>query len=91
MLLGARGGVNAPVSKQVSIGPFDVLVVYSTPTLTLVVAALVTALAFVLLAIGLDAWAAKRVTDPAASFPRCAGADRCVLRPQRIGRRDESR
>ncbi len=65
MLLAARSGVNAPVSKQVSIGPFDVLVVYSTPTPTLVVAGLVTALAFVLLVLGLDAWAAKRVTDPA--------------------------
>ena len=65
MLLAARSGVNAPVSKQVSIGPFDVVVVYSTPTAELVVAALVTALAFVLLVVGLDAWAAKRVTDPA--------------------------
>ena len=46
MLLAARSGVNAPVSKEVSIGPFDVLLVYSTPTPTLVVAGLVTALAF---------------------------------------------
>jgi cellulose synthase/poly-beta-1,6-N-acetylglucosamine synthase-like glycosyltransferase len=65
MLLASRGGVNTPVSKEVSIGPINVLVVYSTPTLTLVIAALITALAFVLLVIGLDAWAAKRVTDPA--------------------------
>ena len=65
MLLATRGGVNAPVSNQVSIGPFDVLLVYSTPTIGLVVSALVTALAFVLLVVGLDAWAAKRVTAPA--------------------------
>ena len=32
MLLAARSGVNVPVSKQVSFGPFDVLLVYSTPT-----------------------------------------------------------
>ena len=68
MLLAARSGVNAPVSKQVSIGPFDVLLVYSTPTLELVVAGLVTALAFVLLVVGLDAWAAKRVTRSGSSF-----------------------
>ena len=65
MLLAARTGVNAPVSNQVSIGPFDVLLVYSTPTIGLVVASLSTALAFVLLVVGLDAWAAKRVTAPA--------------------------
>jgi biofilm PGA synthesis N-glycosyltransferase PgaC len=65
MLLASRSGVNAPVSKEVSIGPIDLRVVYSTPTSTLVVAGLLTALAFVLLAVGLDAWAAKRVTDPA--------------------------
>ena len=62
MLLAVRSGVNAPVSKEVSIGPFDVLLVYSTPTPTLVVAGLLTALASVLLVLGLDAWAAKRVT-----------------------------
>ena len=69
MLLAARSGVNAPVSKEVSIGPFDVLLVYSTPTPTLVVAGLLTALASVLLVVGLDAWAAKRVTRSGSSFP----------------------
>ncbi len=73
MLLAAHSGLNTPTSKAVSVGPFDVRVVYSTPTLTLVVAGLVTALAFVLLVIGLDAWAARRVTDPARR-PRRAGA-----------------
>ena len=62
MLLAARSGVNAPVSKQVSIGPFDVLLVYSTPTPQLIAAGLLTALASVVVVIGLDAWAAKRVT-----------------------------
>jgi len=62
MLLAANSGVNAPVSKQVSIGPFEVRLVYSTPTAQLVVAGLITTLAAVLLVLGLDAWAAKRVT-----------------------------
>ncbi len=52
MLLAARSGVNAPVSKEVSIGPFDVLLVYSTPTPMLVVAGLVTVVAFVVLVVG---------------------------------------
>ena len=49
MLLAARSGVNDPVSKEVSIGPFDVVLVYSTPTPMLVVAGLVTVVAFVVL------------------------------------------
>ena len=65
MLLASHGGVNAPISKELSVGRVDLLVLYSTPTLALVVAGLVTALAFVLLVVGLDAWAAKRMTDPA--------------------------
>ena len=62
MLLAARSGVDVPVSKHVSFGPFDVLLVYSTPTPQLIAAGLLTALASVVLVIGLDAWAAKRVT-----------------------------
>ena len=77
MLLAARSGVNPPVSKEVSIGPFDVLLVYSTPTPTLVVAALLTTLAMVVLVVGLDAWGAKRVTHPARR-PRDA-----IMRPLR--------
>ncbi len=65
MLLAARSGINAPVSKQVSIGPFDALLVYSTPTPELVVSALVSVVAVVVLIIGLEAWAAQRVTHPA--------------------------
>jgi cellulose synthase/poly-beta-1,6-N-acetylglucosamine synthase-like glycosyltransferase len=65
MLLAYRSGVNAPVSKEVSIGPFDVLLVYSTPTPQLVVSGVLTVLATVVLVVGLDAWAAKRVTHPA--------------------------
>ena len=67
MLLAARAGVNPAVSKQISVGPFDVLLVYSTPTPALVVAGLLVALAAVLLVVGLDAWAAQRVTRPARS------------------------
>jgi len=65
MLLAAKSGVNPPVSKHLTIGPFDVLLVYSTPTPQLIAAALGTALAMVILVLGLDAWAAKRATHPA--------------------------
>ena len=62
MLLASRSGVNASASKEVSIGPIEVVLVYATPTPMLVIAGVVTALAGVLLTLGLDAWAAKRVT-----------------------------
>lgn len=65
MLLAAGSGVNAPDSKQVSIGPFDPVIVYSLPTPELLLAGLVTTVAAVLLVLGLDAWAAKRATHPA--------------------------
>ena len=65
LLLAAFSGVNATASKHVALGPFDVLLVYSTPTPQLVAVGLLTALAAVLIVLGLDAWAAKRVTHRA--------------------------
>jgi cellulose synthase/poly-beta-1,6-N-acetylglucosamine synthase-like glycosyltransferase len=64
-LVAARAGVNQRETKQVSFGPFEPIIVYSTPTVQLVAAGLLTAVAFVLLVLGLDAWAAQRVTAPA--------------------------
>ncbi len=55
MLLAAHGGVNPARSKQVSIGPFDVLLVYSTPTPRSWSRVSLVAVAFVLLVVGLDA------------------------------------
>ena len=57
---------------------------YSTPTPMLVVAGLVTVVALVALVWGLDAWAAKRVTDPARRSCDAVG-DRCGLRRQSTG------
>ena len=65
MLVAAASGLNRRSSQELSVGPIDVLVVYTTPTLSLVVAGLLTTVAFVLLVVGLDAWAARRMTDPA--------------------------
>jgi poly-beta-1,6-N-acetyl-D-glucosamine synthase len=53
------------VAKRLSVGPVHLLVVYATPSPGLVVAALITVVAAVALVLGLDAWAAKRVTRPA--------------------------
>jgi cellulose synthase/poly-beta-1,6-N-acetylglucosamine synthase-like glycosyltransferase len=64
-LLAARSGVNPRRSTDISIGPVDVRLVYATPTVALVVAGVLTAVAFALVAVGLDAWAAKRVVEPA--------------------------
>ena len=65
MLVAARSGVHRRMSKELAVGPFDLLLVYTTPTLSLVLAGLLTALAFALLVVGLDVWAARRVTRPA--------------------------
>lgn len=65
MVIAASSGVNAKASKTVTVGPIDFLVVYTTPSWRMVVAGVLTALAFVLLVHGVDAWAARRVTSPA--------------------------
>ena len=76
------------MSKEVSIGPFDVRLVYSTPTATLVIAGLLTAVASVLLVLGLDSWAAKRVTR-VAHRPRDVAAR--PLRTEATSRRPSGR
>lgn len=65
MLVATRTGVNHQQTKQVSIGPFHPIIVYATPTAGLIAAGLLTTLGFVLLVHGLDAWASRRVTEPA--------------------------
>ena len=73
MLVASRAGVTRHPSKQVSFGFFDVLIVYATPTAELVVAGLLTTLSFVILVVGLDAWAADRVTNPARRASDASG------------------
>jgi cellulose synthase/poly-beta-1,6-N-acetylglucosamine synthase-like glycosyltransferase len=63
MLIASESGLNPRSSQEFSVGPIDVLVIYTTPTLELVLAGLLTAIAFVLLVTGLDAWAARRATE----------------------------
>jgi cellulose synthase/poly-beta-1,6-N-acetylglucosamine synthase-like glycosyltransferase len=63
MLIASDTGLNSRSSEEFSVGPIDVLVIYTTPTLELVFAGLLTTVAFVLLVTGLDAWAARRVTE----------------------------
>ena len=86
LLLASRSDVNARATKELSIGPIEVLLVYATPSPMLVVAGLLTALAGVLLTLGLDAWAARRVTRPA----RRSGAAR-PLRAEVTSRRPSGR
>jgi cellulose synthase/poly-beta-1,6-N-acetylglucosamine synthase-like glycosyltransferase len=73
MLVASRAGVTRHPSKQVSFGFFDVLIVYATPTAELVVAGLLTTVSFVILVVGLDAWAADRVTNPARRASDASG------------------
>src|SRR6476659_6315015 len=65
LVIATRSGVNPKDSKTVTIGPFDLVLVYTTPSLLMVVAGVLTALALFLLVNGVDAWAARRVTKPA--------------------------
>ena len=65
MLIATRSGVSPKDSKTITIGSIDLLLVYTTPSVLMVVAGAVTALALFLLVNGVDAWAARRVTTPA--------------------------
>lgn len=65
LLVADKSGLSQRASKQVAVGPLNVLFVYTTPTLMMVVAGVLTAVAFVLLVHGADALAARRVTKPA--------------------------
>jgi cellulose synthase/poly-beta-1,6-N-acetylglucosamine synthase-like glycosyltransferase len=65
VLIADKSGVSRRDSKELTIGPLNVLFVYITPSLTMVVAGVLTAVAFVLLVHGVNAWAARRITVPA--------------------------
>jgi cellulose synthase/poly-beta-1,6-N-acetylglucosamine synthase-like glycosyltransferase len=63
LLIAAHSSTHGRHSIDISFGLFGVDVAYATPTLELVLAGLLTAVASVLVVQGLDAWAAKRVTE----------------------------
>jgi cellulose synthase/poly-beta-1,6-N-acetylglucosamine synthase-like glycosyltransferase len=65
LLIAAHSSLNPHHTIDLSFGLFGVDIAYATPTLELVLAGLLTAAASVLLVQGLDAWAARRVTEPA--------------------------
>jgi len=79
LLIAAGSGVSPQASKNVVVGPVDVLLVYTTPSWAMVAAGVLTAVAFVLLVVGLDAWGARRVTRPAR---RVAGLSHRPLRSE---------
>jgi cellulose synthase/poly-beta-1,6-N-acetylglucosamine synthase-like glycosyltransferase len=60
-----RAGLNPRETRQLTIGPITLTLVFATPTLLMVVAGVLTALAFVVLVHGVETWASHRVTDPA--------------------------
>jgi cellulose synthase/poly-beta-1,6-N-acetylglucosamine synthase-like glycosyltransferase len=65
LLYAANGGLTHPGSRELSFGRLDVQFLYfAPPPVGIVVAGILTAVAFVLLVHSLDAWAARRVTDP---------------------------
>ena len=64
LFIADKSGLGERSSKEVSVGPINVELIYTTPSLMMVVAGILTAVALVLLVHGVDRWAARRVTDP---------------------------
>jgi hypothetical protein len=90
LLIAGKSGVSPRASREVTIGPVNVLLIYTTPSLTMVVAGVLTAVALVLLVLGVDAWAARRVTEPAPR-PRQAAGRPLARKRRRTAARGDSR
>ena len=73
LLIAVNTGVSQGGSKQVSFGPFDLLFINNAPSLRMVAAGVLSAIGFTLLVHSLDAWAARRVTDPGWRPLRASG------------------
>jgi cellulose synthase/poly-beta-1,6-N-acetylglucosamine synthase-like glycosyltransferase len=88
VLIAERSEVRARPHQIYTIGPFQVRFIYTAPSLTMVIAGVLTAVAFVLLVHGVDMWAARRVTGPARSPAQAARrplrSEATALRP--VGR-----
>ena len=84
LVIATRSGVNPKDSKTVTIGPVDLVLVYTTPSLLMVVAGVLTALALFLLVNGVDAWAARRVTTPARQAQQAVGGPCGPRSPRRV-------
>jgi cellulose synthase/poly-beta-1,6-N-acetylglucosamine synthase-like glycosyltransferase len=76
--------VSQQSARELTIGPVHVRVYYLTPSLMMVVAGVLAAVALALLVHGVDAWATRRVTDPAQGPAQAA---RRPLRSQATSRR----
>jgi len=63
-LIADKSGVSQRDSEKLRIGPVTVAVHYTTPSLTMVIAGVLAAVALALLVHGVDMWAARRITDP---------------------------
>jgi cellulose synthase/poly-beta-1,6-N-acetylglucosamine synthase-like glycosyltransferase len=65
LVVATRSGVSTREAKDVALGPLDLTLVYTTPSLLMVVAALLVVVALVALVHGVDVLAARRVSEPA--------------------------
>ena len=88
LFIADKSGVSERSSRDLTVGPFSVVFLYTTPSLMMVVAGLLTAVALVLLVHGVDALAARRVTDP-ARLPK--QGSRRPLRAERTSNRPVGR
>ncbi len=64
LLIADHAGISQRASEEFPIGPIDVLFVYTSPSLAMICAGILTALSLVVLVHGVERWAARRITDP---------------------------
>jgi cellulose synthase/poly-beta-1,6-N-acetylglucosamine synthase-like glycosyltransferase len=62
VLVASHSGISHRARERVAIGPIHMNLIYTAPSLAMVLAGLLTVLALVLLVYGVDGWAARRVT-----------------------------
>jgi cellulose synthase/poly-beta-1,6-N-acetylglucosamine synthase-like glycosyltransferase len=77
VLIADKSELRQRPNKEFSIGPLTVRLIFAAPSLTMVIAGVLTAVAFVLLVHGIDMWAARRVTG------RARGPRQAAKRPLR--------
>jgi cellulose synthase/poly-beta-1,6-N-acetylglucosamine synthase-like glycosyltransferase len=82
--LGIKTGVSRRTHEKLNIGSLHIIAYNVTPSLIMLIAGVLAAIALALLVHGVDAWAARRVTDPARE-PR--QASRRPLRSEATSRR----
>ncbi|MBV9410178.1 MAG: glycosyltransferase, partial [Acidimicrobiia bacterium] len=65
VLVASNAGISHRAREVITVGRFEITLIYTVPSSQMVIAGLLTALALVLLVDGVEAWASRRITEPA--------------------------